>query len=142
MVDYCIFVVLLSFYSAQSIEYNNRCTRAGWDGEERIGIRPTQAATETRDGKGGQERAGTFSILFKFCLLSFSFFFFPVASFSTEYDSKRGGMVREERGRDYVSFASSSGNWRATDACHVIFCSLLYSFLLLALLLFQLSTVQ
>ena len=38
--------------------------------------------------------------------------------------------------------AGRDGEGRATGTFHVIFCSLLYSFLLLALLFFQLFTVQ
>ena len=56
---------LLRFYSSQSFKYNNRWTRAGRDGEERIGMGPTRAATETRNGTGGQERpTDTSSIVF------------------------------------------------------------------------------
>ena len=68
----CIFVVLLNFYLSQSIKYNNRWTRAGWDGKERIGIKPTRAATETRDSKGGGAGANGYVLYhFKFVLLTF-----------------------------------------------------------------------
>ena len=46
MVDCCIFVVLLNL--------NPLITTTGWDGEERIGIGPTRAATETRGSTGGR----------------------------------------------------------------------------------------
>ena len=56
---------LLSFYSSHSVEYNNRWTRAGRDGEEQTSIGPTQATTETQDGTGGQEQpTGASSIIF------------------------------------------------------------------------------
>ena len=90
-----------------------------------------RAATETRDGMGGQERpTGASSVIFKFFLLSSSFFSFPDASFSAEYDNKRGRMGRERRGWDYISFTPSSEGWEGNGyvPCYSLFSTLFVSF--------------
>ena len=83
--------------------------------------------------RGGQERpTGTSSIIFKFFLLSFSFFFFLITSFSAEYVNRRGGMGCERRRRDCVSFVLSSGGRGGNGYVFGHFCSLFSSSLLLA----------
>ena len=83
---------LLYFYSSQSVEYNNRWIRAGRDEAERNGTGPTRVAKETRDGTEAGANGYVFChFLILSTLLSFSFFFFPVVSFSTEYNDRRGG---------------------------------------------------
>ena len=138
---------LLSFYSPQSIEYNNRSI--GGQGQSRTGrmerkrMGPTRTATETQDDAGGQERqTRTFSIIFKFFLLSFSFFFFLVASFSAEYVNMRGGMGNEWRGRDYVPFVPSSGGRGGNGYVFGHFYLLFSSSLLLAIFIAAVSFLR
>ena len=52
---------------------------------------------------GGQEGPWVsmyvfYHVLIRSTLLSFSFFFFPVASFSAEHNDRRDGMGRDQRG--------------------------------------------
>ena len=81
------------------MEYNNRRTRAGRDGTGRNGTKRdrTNASGDRNEGRyGGKERpTGTSFVIFKFFLLSFSFFFFPVASFlqSTAIGGARWGVT-------------------------------------------------
>ena len=84
----------------------------------------TNAGGDRNTGRDGGAGATDGCVLYHFLILSALLLILLLSDclFSTEHANRRGGMGRKRRGRDYVSFAPSSGcRGGATGVYSVIF---------------------